>query len=147
MKVKSFRKTFDELQTTDLYQILQLRSEVFVVEQECPYQDMDDFDQHSTHFWINAGDQIVAYARVIPPDAGRCQIGRVVSAIAARGRGYGKEVFEQALEYCHEQFRKIPIELSAQLYALDFYAGFGFNVEGKVYLEDGIPHVKMLRHS
>lgn len=140
-------KPFDKLNPFELYDILKLRSEVFVVEQNCIFLDMDGKDQHCHHLMIRNGDTLVAYARLVPPGISypEMSIGRVVSSPAARRTGEGKKLMQAAIEACYNLFGQGPIKIGAQLYLKKFYEGFGFAVSGPVYLEDGIEHIEMVR--
>lgn len=141
-------KSFHDLNVMELYSILQLRNEVFVVEQNCPYQDADGKDQKSYHLMgSNAEGKLMAYARLLPGGVSydEVSIGRVVSSPQARGTGAGKELMEQAIEDCHELFGKGPIRIGAQLYLKKFYESFGFLQVSEPYLEDNIPHILMVK--
>ena len=138
-------KTFSELDTEDLYQILRLRSEVFVVEQHCVYQDIDNKDQNSIHLYYKEKDEIVAYTRIFK--AGyyyeNPSIGRVVVSKKNRGKYFGKKIMIDSIEYIKQNIKGEKIELSAQKYLDKFYKDLGFYKKGEEYLEDGIPHQKM----
>lgn len=143
-----FHKPFAELTSFELYAIIRLRDEVFVVEQQCVFLDADNNDQQSEHLMVWADDQLAAYARLLPPGLmyPEMSIGRVVSSPAHRGTGAGKLLMEKAIECCFELFGEGPIHIGAQLYLKKFYGSFGFIPKGEVYLEDGIEHVEMLKH-
>ena len=147
MSLKHILKAFSDLTIDELYAILRLRAEVFVVEQDCPYQDLDNKDQKCFHVMLYEGDQLLGYSRLVPAGLSykEIAIGRVISAKSHRGKGLGKEVMELAIRYCGEIWGNGPIRLSAQVYAKDFYSSLGFVAEGEEYLEDGIPHVEMVR--
>jgi ElaA protein len=141
-------KPFEALTLAELYALLQLRSEVFVVEQTCAFQDIDGQDQAALHLLgTTEAGELVAYARLF--EAGRsydqASIGRVVTSPRHRGHGLGRQLLHEAIAQCEAQFGQQPIKIGAQQYLLDFYQSFGFVVEGKGYLEDGIPHVHMVR--
>ncbi|MDC6365180.1 MULTISPECIES: GNAT family N-acetyltransferase [Flavobacteriaceae] len=140
-------KTFNELSNTELYQILRLRSEVFVVEQNCVYQDLDNKDQKAMHVLGKKDGELVAYTRVFAPGDyfKNTSIGRVVVAPNQRKYGFGKEIMQETLTAIEEKDPKTPIEISAQSYLLKFYGTLGFESFGEEYLEDGIPHVRMLK--
>ncbi|MDC6385421.1 GNAT family N-acetyltransferase [Flagellimonas taeanensis] len=140
-------KSFDGLTNTELYQVLRLRSEVFVVEQDCAYQDMDNKDQKALHVLGLKEGQIVAYTRMFKPGDyfGNASIGRVVVAKDQRQYGYGKMIMEASLSTIEERFPDTAIEISAQSYLIKFYTELGFERFGDEYLEDGIPHVRMLK--
>ena len=138
-------KTFYELDTEDLYQILRLRSEVFVVEQDCVYQDIDNKDQKAIHLYYKENNEIVAYTRIFK--AGHYYenpcIGRVVVSKKNRGKDLGKKIMIDSIEYIKQNINGEKIELSAQKYLDKFYKDLGFYSKGEQYLEDGIPHQRM----
>ena len=138
-------KTFYELDTEDLYQILRLRSEVFVVEQDCVYQDIDNKDQNAIHLYYKKNSEIVAYTRIF--EAGHYYenpcIGRVVVSKKNRGKDFGKKIMIDSIEYKRRNIKAEKIELSAQKYLDKFYEDLGFYSKGEEYLEDGIPHQRM----
>jgi ElaA protein len=140
-------KNFQELDTPELYDILQLRSEVFVVEQDCVYQDMDYKDQLALHLIGYKETRIVAYTRVFKPGYyfKEASIGRVVVRKLERKHGYGLEIMKASIETVYKNFGDTPIHISAQKYLTEFYLSLGFNIVGEAYLEDGIPHVAMLK--
>jgi ElaA protein len=142
-------KTFDELIVHELYAILRLRSEVFVVEQNCVFLDMDDKDQASLHvcgWWDNA---LVAYTRLVPAGVSyeEASIGRVITSPAARGAGVGKLLMDKSIQLLYDAWGVQPIRLGAQVYLKKFYESFGFEHVSDIYIEDGIPHIEMLRLS
>jgi len=148
MKLNWVLKTFDELTPHELYTIMWLRNEVFVVEQNCVFQDADNKDQQSWHLMGLADDkQLMAYSRILPPGLAYVQpsIGRVVTNPAARKEGAGRELMKTAIEYCCKLFGEQDIKIGAQLYLLKFYSSLGFERTGEIYLEDGIEHVEMIR--
>lgn len=148
--VEWFIKQFAELTSIELYEILQLRQAVFVVEQTCPYLDADGADTHAYHLYArNAQGAIVAYARLFLPsaDAPYSRIGRVISASSVRGQGLGRELMRKAIEWCEQQAPTAPIRLGAQVYLRRFYRDFGFREISAEYLEDDIPHVDMERRA
>ncbi len=140
-------KRFKELSADELYQILQLRSEVFVVEQNCVYQDIDGKDRKSLHLFALDNGMITAYARLF--DRGHyfeeASIGRVVTHQKFRGRKVGHDLMKRAIEAISDYFNQTIIEISAQEYLQKFYESHGFVKVGESYLEDGIPHIKMIR--
>ena len=140
-------KTFDALTIHELYQILRLRSEVFVVEQDCVYQDVDNKDQKALHIIGMKDGQVVAYTRVFKPGDyfDNVSIGRVVVSQEQRQYGLGKQIMLASLAAIDQRFPNKPIEISAQSYLLKFYTDLGFRVIGEEYLEDGIPHRRMLK--
>ncbi|MBR9921235.1 MAG: GNAT family N-acetyltransferase [Bacteroidetes bacterium] len=143
-------KAFDQLALEELYELLKLRAEVFVVEQDCPYLDLDGQDQQGWHLLgMDDSDQLQAYVRILPPGTSYpeyASIGRVVTREETRGKGYGKTVMAEALKHCEQLFPSgTKIKISAQVYLLGFYQSLGFKEVGAGYLEDGIPHIAMLR--
>lgn len=138
---------FSELTVEQLYAVLILRSDIFVVEQHCPYLDPDGKDVFSLHLLGMENDSLVAYIRLFPPTDIENYIvfGRVVTARSARNKGYGKRLMQELLRYCDANFSGISIKCSAQNYLKQFYEGFGFKMYGDVYEEDGIPHIAMQR--
>ena len=139
-------KSFDELNKNELYDLLKLRSEVFVVEQNCVYQDIDDKDIKGTHFFGQDGSDLIAYLRVM--EAGvlypnHISIGRVVIKQTHRNKKLGNEILAEAIDFCRKKFPKTPIKISAQTHLKSFYNQLGFEFKGEAYLEDGIPHCAM----
>ncbi len=136
-------KTFQELTTAELYELLRVRSEVFVVEQNCVYQDLDGDDQPSLHLWLTQGNQTLAVARVCPAGTHmeEVSIGRVITTV--RGQGYGKLIMLHAIEAAVLHFDAQQIDIEAQEYAKGFYEGVGFRQAGPSFILDGIPHIKM----
>ncbi|ULQ56604.1 GNAT family N-acetyltransferase [Flavihumibacter rivuli] len=145
MKTNWQLKQFGELTPEELYQILRLRSEVFVVEQNCVFLDMDNKDQSSWHLMGWQDGLLAAYTRLLPPGLSyeEMSIGRVVSSPAVRGTGIGRELMLESISACRKLFGNGPIRIGAQLYLKKFYASLGFIAEGDIYLEDGIEHVEM----
>lgn len=159
-------KTFDELTTVDLYHILKARSQVFVVEQNCAYQDMDEVDFDCLHLIAHKNAALIGYCRIIAPEFNKMKsnlsvnnaitnvvvttaspmpaIGRVLVLPEYRGNDLAREIMTQAIKYCRKKYGKKPIIISAQTYLLRFYQSLGFVPEGEFYLEDGIEHVKMV---
>jgi|TARA_R110000744_G_scaffold150171_5_gene263323 ElaA protein len=140
-------KRFQELDAQELYDVLQLRSEVFVVEQDCVYQDMDYKDQLALHIIGYKNNKIVAYTRVFKQGDyfKEASIGRVVVRKSERQYGYGLEIMEASIETIFKNFGTMLIHISAQKYLTKFYTSLGFRVVGEEYLEDGIPHVGMIK--
>ena len=137
-------KHFNELSTTELYEILKTRFEIFVTEQECIYQDLDDKDQDAVHvFCWNENGRVAGCLRVFMRDAenGVVQIGRVVTL--EHGKGIGGKLLHKGVEVAIERFGAKKIYLEAQVYAIGYYAKEGFEVVSEEFMEDGIPHVKM----
>ncbi|MDB4964815.1 MAG: family acetyltransferase [Myxococcales bacterium] len=140
-------RAFSELTTTELYGLLRLRQEVFVVEQNCPYLDADGLDDQATHLFALDGKVIVACARLFAPGVREepAVIGRVVSAPAVRRTGAGRELMRRAIAALEAAHGAVPIRIGAQKYVEKFYTSFGFVRDGEDYLEDGITHLHMLR--
>lgn len=139
-----YKKTFEELSKNELYELLRLRIEVFVIEQNCPYQECDNLDQQALHYYMKAGDQIIAYLRIIPSTNNVVKIGRVVVKQSNRMTGLGIQIMQEAIQDCKKQFPHSTLKISAQQYLDGFYTNLGFNSTGKKYLEDGIPHQEMV---
>ena len=140
-------KPFSELSLTELYSIMRLRQEVFIVEQNCPYLDADGKDLKSYHLMGYAGDELVAYSRIVKPGVSydEVSIGRVVSSTQHRGLAYGRQLMAESIRQIEKLFGQVPIRIGAQQYLQKFYESFGFVREGETYLEDGIPHIIMRR--
>ncbi|MFL9845856.1 GNAT family N-acetyltransferase [Flavobacterium rhizosphaerae] len=138
-------KAFNELSLVELYQILQLRSEVFVVEQDCVYQDLDGKDEKALHVMGYHRETVVAYARLFAPGIyfNDAAIGRVVVHQNYRALKLGRKLMETAMDGIVKHYKTNAITVSAQLYLKRFYEDHGFTQEGETYLEDGIPHIRM----
>ncbi len=139
---------FTELSASELYEVLQLRSEVFVVEQACAFQDMDGADQQSIHLLgKSTSGQLQAYARCLPPGLKfkEASIGRVLTCEALRGQGAGRVLMQQAIEQVMIHWGPQAIRIGAQSRLQAVYQQLGFELAGKPYIEDGIPHIEMLR--
>lgn len=142
---------FNELTPKLVYRLLKLRSEVFVVEQNCVYQDMDDLDllPETRHLLFQEDQNITAYARILAPGAsysGFSSIGRIVTAPDTRGTGLGHTLVETAITECLALWPQYPIKIGAQSHLTGFYGKHGFTAYGDEYIEDGIPHIHMIRH-
>lgn len=140
-------KKFETLTVDELYALLRLRTEVFVVEQNCVFQDMDNKDQHCYHLMGWKENELVAYTRLVPLGISYSEypsIGRVVTSPAARGEGIGRRLMEKSIEETRRLFGNNPIKIGAQLYLLAFYASLGFVQSSDIYLEDGIEHIEMI---
>lgn len=135
-------KFFDELTIIELYEILKVRSKIFVVEQKCVYQDLDDIDYRSLHLFYKVDKNIIAYLRIYKKEEGIIQIGRVLTA--DHGKGFGGKILKEAVSIIKEQMKPNKIYLEAQCYAIRFYEREGFKVCSEEFIEDGIPHVKMI---
>jgi ElaA protein len=141
-------KTFTELNVNELYALLRLRSEVFVLEQHCIFLDMDNNDQKAYHTIGFIGDEVVATTRLFDKNImydGYQSIGRVVGCPRHRGLGIGKALMQYSISECERLFGKGPIKIGAQLYLKKFYSEQGFEQSGDVYLEDEIDHIPMIR--
>ena len=134
---------FQELTVDELYELLRVRSEVFVVEQDCVYQDMDGDDQKAIHLWLTVADKVVALARVCPAGTHmeEVSIGRVITT--ERGKGYGKQIMLHAIDAAVEHFNAKRIDIEAQEYARGFYESVGFRQSSEFFILDGIPHIRM----
>ena len=158
-------KTFDELTAVDVYQILKARAQVFIVEQNCAYQDIDEADFDCLHLIAHQDEKLIGYCRIVPPNfasntgkmdsvvhtfnasaAGSMPaIGRVLVLPMYRGNGLARQIMIQAIQYCHKKYgKKTPITISAQTYLLDFYRSLGFVANSDFYLADGLEHVNMV---
>lgn len=141
--------SFPQLSTQQLYQLLQLRVDVFVVEQTCPYPELDDKDHQLGvhHLFGYQGEKLVACARLLPPGVSypSVSIGRVATAETARGHGLGHQLLQQALHHCQQLWPDGTIEIGAQAHLEPFYQQYGFIRTSEPYLEDGIPHIDMKR--
>ena len=146
MKLTWTIKPFEELNVSELYAVLHLRSEVFVVEQQCVFLDMDFKDQTAHHLMGFQDNKLAAYTRLF--DAGKsyreASIGRVVTAPFARNSGIGKKLMSESIQQLYTMYGKQPIRIGAQLYLKKFYESFGFQQDSEMYLEDGIEHIEML---
>lgn len=140
-------KTFNDLSTKELYELLQLRAEVFVVEQDCVYQDIDGKDQKAWHVLGFKNEKLVAYTRVFKPGDyfKEASIGRVVVSNNQRAHKYGYNIMEASITTIKENFNETTIKISAQCYLKRFYNNLGFIETGEEYLEDGIPHMAMIK--
>lgn len=137
---------FDQLSPAAVYAILQLRNEVFVVEQNCVFQDADGKDPYCHHLMAWENERLLAYTRLVPPDIsypGYASIGRVVTSPLTRGSGLGKELMQRSIAETKKLFPGSPIRIGAQLYLKKFYSDLGFVQTGDIYLEDGIEHLEM----
>lgn len=138
---------FDHLDVRTLYDLLALRTSVFVVEQNCPYQELDGKDPMAWHVMGHQTGELVATARILPPGVSydSPSIGRVVTNPSTRGQGLGVQLMEEAVARCLNLFPEQAIEIGAQAHLIDFYGRFGFRSNSDTYLEDGIPHLDMIR--
>jgi ElaA protein len=139
-------KKFDDLTPHEVYAILQLRSEVFVVEQQCIFQDIDGKDPLCFHVMGMENSLLAAYTRLVPPGISYAEpaIGRVVTSPSLRSKGLGRQLMEHSVIQCHALFGTRTIRIGAQVYLQKFYTSLGFRPEGEIYLEDGIQHIEMI---
>jgi len=146
-KIEWRTAAFAALSVDELYAILQLRTEVFVVEQNCVFQDMDGKDAGCMHLMAWENGKLLAYTRLVPPGHiyPIASIGRVVTSPAARGRGIGKLLMQKSIDEVVRLFGNGPIKIGAQYYLLKFYSELGFRQTSEIYLEDGIEHIEMIR--
>lgn len=142
-------KSFEELTRKELYEILKIRQEVFVVEQTCYYLDADGADEHAVHLWAESDGQILAYCRIFEPGIKftEASIGRVLTHPSYRSLKLGKILMNIAMSTIEGKFRTPNIKISAQDYLLKFYSDFGFRATKNKYLEDNIPHTEMIKYS
>jgi ElaA protein len=140
-------KTFKQLSTDELYAILQLRSEVFVVEQDCVYQDLDYKDQKALHVLGFKNQALVAYTRIFKPNDyfENASIGRVIVKESERKYRYGYDIMDASIKAIKDYYNETKIKISAQVYLKKFYNNLGFKSIGEEYLEDGIPHIGMIK--
>lgn len=148
MEISFTQKSFGELETYELYEILKLRTEVFIVEQNCPYQDEDDKDQLAVHIMGWDGKILVAYARIFPAGVyfRNASISRVIIRPGYRGTGSGHELMDASIFALNDRFSEYEIEISAQAHLQRFYEHHLFSQVSEPYLEDGIPHIRMIRN-
>ncbi len=145
--MKTTTKTFNQLSTTELYEILQLRSEVFVVEQDCVYQDIDGKDEKALHVLGTKNNEIIAYTRCFKPGDyfNEASIGRVVVKKSQRKFKFGNKIMLESIKAIQQNYQTETIKISAQCYLNKFYSNLGFKNTGDEYLEDGIPHIAMIK--
>ncbi|MBX3255290.1 MAG: GNAT family N-acetyltransferase [Chitinophagaceae bacterium] len=139
-------KPFEALSNNELYKILQLRAAVFIVEQQCAFQDIDDKDQKASHVCAWEADKLIAYTRILPPGISytEASIGRVVNSASVRGSGIGRELMQRSINAVYQLFGQVSIRIGAQFYLKNFYESFGFVQDSDIYLEDNIEHIKMI---
>lgn len=139
-------KKFNELNVTEMYKILALRNEVFIVEQECPYLDCDEKDFKSYHLFAKENDQIVAYSRILEKGISydEISIGRVIVKQSHRGKGISRKMMMKAIDFVENNLGEDTIKIQAQAHLIEFYGSVGFKAISEVYLEDNIPHIDML---
>ena len=138
-------RNFNSISKDELYDVLSLRQRVFIIEQDCLYEDLDYSDQDANHLLLYKDNKLIGYSRVFSPgikyDA--ASIGRIVTDLDYRGRGYGKIITQESIQFLKNNFPESDISISAQYRLVDFYENLGFETEGNVYLEDDIEHIKM----
>ncbi|QGY44944.1 GNAT family N-acetyltransferase [Maribellus comscasis] len=139
-------KYFSELSLEELYEILQLRAEIFVVEQDCVYNDLDGLDKNAVHQFLREDGKIVAYSRLLKPGTrfSEYSIGRVIVKKSERGKGIGCRMMKDAMSFILNNWNATKIKISAQKYLQNFYESLGFIIVTEEYLEDGIPHYGMI---
>jgi ElaA protein len=139
-------KKFDELKCEELYKIIKIRNEVFVVEQECVYQDCDGKDENSYHLYLEEDSEIISYLRILKKGVSykEVSIGRVLVNKNYRGKGIAREIMLKAIDFIRQNLNETVIKIQAQAYLVNFYGSLGFKEISNEYLEDNIPHVDML---
>jgi ElaA protein len=142
-------KMFSDLTTIELYDILKAREEIFIVEQDCPYHDIDSNDQDAVHIFLEDKGQVICYLRILGKGVryDEVSVGRVITRAAHRRKGYGDELMERAIGYIEKVMGEKKVRISAQAYLGEFYGNLGFVKVSDVYLEDGIDHYEMLYHN
>ena len=147
MKFERQVKSFQELSLEEFHDIIALRIQIFIIEQNCPYQEVDGKDKLAHHlFFKNEMDEIIAVTRILPQGISYAEvaIGRVVVHEDYRGTGLGNQLMADSMNFVKDEYGKVPVRLSAQKHLENYYGNHGFKSTGKEYLEDGIPHVEML---
>ncbi|MBA9077528.1 GNAT family N-acetyltransferase [Rufibacter quisquiliarum] len=147
MELNIVCRKFAALTPHELYENLRLRSDVFVVEQQCIFLDLDNKDQHCYHLLLYGRDELVASSRLVPAGVSYAEmsIGRVVTSKMVRGTGVGRKLMQASIDQMYALFGQGPIKIGAQLYAKKFYESLGFVQTGEVYVEDGIDHIHMVK--
>jgi len=137
----------DKISPSELYDILKLRQDIFIVEQNCVYEDIDGLDESSQHLLLRISNELAAYSRIVPPEVkyDEISIGRIVVKEKFRGNGYGKKIVLESIAHIAENGHK-AIRIEAQAHLLQFYKDLGFKSAGETYILDGIPHLQMLRY-
>ena len=145
-KIKLIWQSFESLTKNQLYDILNLRQKVFIIEQDCFYEDIDYFDQKAHHLLVYCKKSLIGYARVFPPGIKyeSSSIGRIVVDKKYRGESFGKKITQEAIIFLKDKFINFDVCISAQFRLVNFYENLGFETVGEVYLEDGIDHIKMI---
>lgn len=146
LKMQWILKTFNELTLKEFHSILKLRIDIFVVEQNCPYPELDNKDQLAFHLFCKNNNEVIAYTRIFKPGNyyKEAAFGRVVVHQEFRNQDLGKQLIKRTIEETHKLFGKTPIKIGGQVYLKKFYESFGFHQIGDEYIEDGIPHIDML---
>ena len=144
-KTRFIWHNFDSISKEQLYDVLSLRQRVFIIEQDCFYEDLDYSDQKANHLLLYKDNKLIGYSRVFAPGTkyDAASIGRIVTDLGFRGKGYGKDITQESIQFLKNNFPGSDISISAQYRLVDFYEDFGFEREGSVYLEDDIDHIKM----
>ena len=137
---------YESISKEQLYDVLSLRQKVFIIEQDCFYEDLDYSDQLANHLLLYKNDRLVGYSRVFPPGIkyNNASIGRIVTDFEYRGKGYGKSITHESIQFIKKNFPESDITISAQYRLVDFYENLGFENVGSIYLEDNIEHIKMV---
>ncbi|TVR19252.1 MAG: GNAT family N-acetyltransferase [Balneolaceae bacterium] len=137
-------KEFNSLTASEVYKILKLRQDIFIIEQDCIYDDIDNLDQHSEHLMLSDGETLIAYLRIVPPGKKfeNYSIGRVIVKKRYRGKNLGRQIMKKSLSILKDRNAEI-VKIEAQEYLLDFYRSLGFNAISDSYAVDGIPHIEM----
>lgn len=141
--LKLYIKRFDQLNVNELYEILKLRQDIFILEQQCLYPDIDFIDEKNLHIYYQEKGKIIAYLRMFEKDKNTCQLGRIISL--NRRQGFGTSLINETLQWLKQEKKYTKVFVEAQKYAIEFYEKLGFYVISDVFLEDGIEHVKMER--
>lgn len=141
--LKLYIKRFDQLNVNELYEILKLRQDIFILEQQCLYPDIDFIDEKSLHIYYQEKEKIIAYLRMFEKDTNTCQLGRIISL--NRRQGFGTSLINETLQLLKQEKKYAKVYVEAQKYAIEFYEKLGFYVISDVFLDDGIEHVKMER--
>lgn len=146
MNIKWYNKTFKQLNVDELYRIIQLREEVFILEQACKYTDLDNRDQDAIHLLGALNNTIVSYTRIFPPNSkGYASFGRVLLDKGMRNQGLGHQLVQEVISIIGMKYGYTPIKISAQAHLTSFYEKHGFKTQGVPYLDAGIPHIDMIR--
>ena len=137
---------FNSISKEQLYDVLSLRQKVFIIEQDCFYEDLDYSDQDASHLLLYIDNELIGYSRIFPPGIKyeTASIGRIVIDLEYRGKGYGKNITLESIRFIRKNFPESDITISAQYRLVHFYEDLGFKIEGTIYLEDGIDHIKMV---